>query len=547
MLTRLMKTKISPLQYLITVVLTSAFVWLITANFVLIYIFAMVEYIKDQQMLILDNDFLLLFIWGLPAGLTLSFTGMLIDKYPHYLKRVINISLLGCSISLFSDMFALISKNVFLMYLSVFFIGLFLGSLIPSTHTLYGYLTHWKYRGRVYSFAILIFLILSILFYLVITQFSLDFIVVFFFIALIGLGLSILFYFITKKWLFVVVDEHPTPLMSILLRKTVQIYFISHTLIYFMLGLVIGYFAKPTDYIPFWMIVLTGSAVGSLFSGYISDRWGRRLPIILAVYGIVFSSLVVGVFSLDGTWQFAAFIIGCSFALIHSAIDSALWVDLSPNDSLGRYSTLSFQSFGLGFILGFITSYWVVINPNRPALIALQEIFGLNIFLLIGLGVLAVLPLFFVNDSFPPLEFFLLLVINEGGMPMFHYSFSKDKDIKVDLALISGALTAVGSFMKEATGEVDANLNSISHGSHFIISKATELGLSGAIFANKNDFELQKLLNLFMKGFEEEFRSEIINWKGNVSIFNSAKNDAEKIFGPLVNSKDTIFLKVDNN
>ena len=49
------------------------------------------------------------------------------------------------------------------------------------------------------------------------------------------------------------------------------------------------------------------------------------------------------------------------------------------------------------------------------------------------------------------MEFFLLLVINDAGIPIFHYDFGREKELKVDLPLISGALSAVGSFMLEAT------------------------------------------------------------------------------------------------
>ena len=50
------------------------FVWTVTGLFVLIYLFDMIAFIKSGALGSL-NDFLVMFIWGLPAGLTISFTG----------------------------------------------------------------------------------------------------------------------------------------------------------------------------------------------------------------------------------------------------------------------------------------------------------------------------------------------------------------------------------------------------------------------------------------------------------------------------------------
>ncbi len=119
-------------------------------------------------------------------------------------------------------------------------------------------------------------------------------------------------------------------------------------------------------------------------------------------------------------------------------------------------------------------------------------------------------------------------------MPIFHYDFKRDQDLKVDLPLISGALSAVGSFMLEATGEVGARLNLVRHGTNFILSDKGKLGIIGAIFANKNDPELKGLLHQFLNRFEKRFSNKIDSWNGNLREFDDAIHDAEDIFGPLV-------------
>jgi MFS family permease len=304
-----------------------------------------------------------------------------------------------------------------------------------------------------------------------------------------------------------------------------------------MLGLMIGtlasigdqYFSDFDSYKGFWAIVLFGSVLAILPSGYLADKLGRKTLIVLASNGVVFSSLILGVFIDQLTFFISAFLIGVSFALVHTTLDSSLWVDLASKDSIGRYSSLNFQSLGLGFIIGFIISYWGYLEPFSFFL-------SLNVFILIGLAVLASLPLFWTSDSYPPLEFFLLLVI-KSGIPIFHYNFQKDKELKVDLPLISGALSAVGSFMIEATGEKDGRLNLVRHGTHFIISEESEMGLISAIFSNKNDPELQKLLKKFLIQFQINFKNTLESWDGNLHVFSSAVADAEEIFGHLITIK----------
>jgi MFS family permease len=332
-------------------------------------------------------------------------------------------------------------------------------------------------------------------------------------------------------------EERITKLKSIFTRRSVIAYFWTHSVLWIMLGLMIGslanagnsYFPGIDHYKGFWAIVLFGSAVTILPSGYFADRLGRKTLIILATNGIVLSSLILGVFNDQLTFYLSAFLIGVSFALVHTTLDSSLWVDLASKDSIGRYSSLNFQSLGLGFVIGFVVSYW-------GYLFLFPEFLGLTIFILIGLAVFASLPLFWTSDSFPPLEFFLLLVI-KSGIPLFHYNFEKDKELKVDLPLISGALSAVGSFMHEATGEKDAHLSLVRHGTHFIISDENEMGLVATMFSNKNDPELQKLLKKFLILFQIKYRNEIQNWDGNLNVFSEAVKDAVDIFGHLITSK----------
>jgi hypothetical protein len=90
--------------------------------------------------------------------------------------------------------------------------------------------------------------------------------------------------------------------------------------------------------------------------------------------------------------------------------------------------------------------------------------------------------------------------------------------------------------MVEATGEHGAKLNLVRHGTHFILSDQTNTGesITATIFANKNDPELQILLSQFLRKFRKRFSSELLDWKGDISVFFGAIEDAEEIFGPLI-------------
>ena len=274
-----------------------------------------------------------------------------------------------------------------------------------------------------------------------------------------------------------------------------------------------------------------GSFIFIFPSGYLSDAFGRKTLIIFATTGIVLASLLIGIFNSTLAYIISTLLIGASFAFVHTSLDSSLWVDLASRDSIGRYNSLNFQSLGLGFLIGFLVSFYFYLD-------LFPDFLRINILILLGLAMFASLPLFWISDSFPPLEFFLLLVTNsKSGIPLFHYNFRSDESLKVDLSLISGALTALSSFMVEATGERQGRLSLVRHGTHFIISHESELGLTGAIFCNKNDPELLRLLKKFLQRFQDKYKDQIQSWQGNLNTFDNANNEAEEIFGHLITIK----------
>ena len=526
----------------------SYYSWTIVGIFVLFNVFDLIHYIDNNNLDLIGNSFILLAFWAFPIAVTGSFTGMLIDYYPSSLRKLVIISLLGSSLSLLVNMLSLFYLNDILMLLSVFSFGFFTGILIISGQTLYSISIPQQSRGRGYAIVIGSFLITTficiIFFDNIISEGS--FFGPLIFVSLLGIILTGIFYYYSKEYdMEWINDEWPTKLMKILSRPSVIVYFWTHTLIWIMLGLMIGSLARfgeqtrfvifqeffnLSPYKSFWLVVCEGSLVFILISGYLSDLIGRKSVIILALTGIVLSSLIIGIFDSNIAFVVSTFIIGVSFACVHTTLDSSLWVDLATQDSIGRYNSLNIQSLGLGLFTGFIISFFFYQN-------LFSDYLKINIIILLGLTVFASLPLSWVSDSYPPLEFFLLLVTNKAGIPLFHYDFRTDDSLDVNLPLISGALTALSSFMIEATGEKQGRLSLVQHGTHYIISDESEIGIKVAIFSNKNDPELQKLLKDFLIRFQTKFEVTLKDWKGEVNAFSDANNDAEEIFGHLITIK----------
>jgi MFS family permease len=275
----------------------------------------------------------------------------------------------------------------------------------------------------------------------------------------------------------------------------------------------------------FWVLVLFGDLLLVLPAGFIADRIGRKNLIVLALYGIVFSAMILGLERSEASFIISALTIGFSFALIHPTLDSSLWADLSPRDGLGRYFALGFISLALGLGAGYGVGHWL--------LVPLLENLDYVTYILIILAIFAAFPLFWTTDSYEPLNFTLLMVIEEGGLPLFDYAFHQELDTDIELTLLSGALTAVSSFMSEMMRE-KGDLNLVRHGNHFIITdKDSSSGISTVIFSNKHDMELKKALHEFQNQFCEKFGHHLATWNGARSVFDGAVDIAEEVFGHL--------------
>ncbi|MHA1227156.1 MAG: MFS transporter, partial [Candidatus Hodarchaeales archaeon] len=468
------------------------------------------------------------------------------------------IGMFGSSISII--IFALTPDESFLLIVSLMTLSFFFGILLTSSGTLFAGLTDMRKRGRTYSYGIALFIVLTLLSIVLggfishtfpeSDLFSHSWAVILPLTGLQGFILAIIFFILTRDlgvpW---VNDRWPTKFEKIIGRRSVRAYLVTHILLYTMVGITITAFSKlggtfnvdlgitipnlgrfdlPADK-TFWFIVLVGDLIAVIPAGYFADRFGRKNLIVLTIYGIVFSTLIFGLNQESfGSYLTSALVLGFSFALLHPTLDSSLWADLSPRDGLGRYYALGFISLALGLGVGSAIGQWI--------LVPIQSNIEFLTYLLIILAILAAFPLFWVSDSYEPLDFNLLLVMEEGGLPIFDYMFQKNIEFSVELTLLSGALTAVASFMSETMKE-KGDLNLVQHGKHFILTEKKD-GVSAAIFSNKQDPELQKALQEFLYKFHAQYSETLKSWNGTRSLFDGAVDIAEEVFGHLAPSTD---------
>ncbi|MHA1973462.1 MAG: MFS transporter, partial [Candidatus Hodarchaeales archaeon] len=465
------------------------------------------------------------------ASVTLFLTGMAIDKNPNDTKIFLVGSAFVNGIALTFSVFSLLID--FLIVPGMILLGISLAVLAVASTSYFTVNCNINRRGIEYSMAVCVSILLSLCITISVEMLGLDFWFPLLFLALVSFLSAIIIYFNLPKNSLWVNDKFPTPFVKIISRRPVQAYFASHFFIYLMLGVS---FMTISDFVDneklFWALVLFGDLLTIIPMGKLSDRVGRKDLIVVGSYVIVFSVLLVALTKNTTMYYISAFILGISFSMMHPSIDNNVWADLSPLDSVGRYSALNIfsllQGLGTGFVIGFI-----IISLGKTDITA---------YILITLAAISMLPLFFVADSYDPLNLYLLLV-STSGLLVFHYDFRKEESIsQKDLTLVSGALSALDTIFENLYTESRGDgLDLVRHGDVFVVqAKAnTSSGQSihGTIFANKMDPELHEKVTELINRFVSRFNDELNNWTGLTTTFSSAIEDAEDIFGPLIPSQ----------
>ncbi len=518
---------------LISITIPTTIVWLITAVIVLVYAFDILELFPNITFLNaeISQGLFILFITACLATGGLFMAGHIIDRNPKFARHLITGSLVINGLCLYLMVIGV--DSIIFIILSMPILGFFLGILASVSGALYAVYSDIEKRGRNYAFALFLATIFAVIVIPTVDMLNSDLKIPLFLIGSLSLVCGLFYPAYSKMNVAWHNDPFPTPLKEIINRKPVQAYLVTHFFIYLMLGIAFTTISQEEFIQPklFWFFVFLGDLCFVLPMGWLSDRLGRKDLIVIGAYGIVISSLIVGLTENNLLYYFAAYLLGVSFSSMHVSIDSAVWSDLSPLDSVGRYYALGFifllQGVGVGLLIGIVIPFSELITVS---------------YILIAMAIIALFPLFFVSDSFKPLDLFLLLV-SMSGMLLFDYDFKhKEKISEKDLALVTGALSAISTFF-EGVDEQHTALDLVQHGNVFIVQTViqTKKGdVVATLFANKASSELQNKLNEFITDFCRKFEKEISGWIGQPSTFDQGFELAEAAFGALIPSK-TIF------
>ncbi|MFX0050433.1 MAG: MFS transporter [Candidatus Hodarchaeota archaeon] len=534
------------------IILPTSIVWLITALFLLVYGFELILFVFPSNVydLVLNPGIFLLFITACLATLALYTTGHAIDKNTKLLKPLTKISLFMSGVCLL--LIVIGTEYQIFLFLGLPGLGISLGILATTSGVVFGYYSEIDNRGRLYALAIILSALFSIFSIILLNSLNIDFRIHLFLIGLISILSAIVIHYISRSiepWRN---DPYPTSIIRIFDRRSVKAYLAAHFFIYLMIGIAfstisrLGLAEDLTIFLDlfiiekfsidqntfFWLLVFIGDLFFIWPMALLSDKIGRKTIMVLGCYGIVFAAIIVGLGTDILSYYLSAFILGGSFATMHPSIDSAVWADLSPLDSLGRYYALGFisllQGIGVGLAIGLLFSSFI---GSDMATIS---------YVLIGLAILGMFFLFFVVDSFMPIDIFLLL-LSRSGMLIFSHDFQRGEEISdKDLTLVTGALSAINTIFTETIHEQEAALDLVRHGNVFIVQSkvSTEKGeLLATVFANKNDPEIYRGVRLFLTKFAHTFEDELQTWVGRSDAFLKAIDIAEDVFGPLIPSK----------
>jgi hypothetical protein len=119
-----------------------------------------------------------------------------------------------------------------------------------------------------------------------------------------------------------------------------------------------------------------------------------------------------------------------------------------------------------------------------------------------------------------------LYVTTREGLSVFNYSFGS---LSIDPALVSGMLTAITSFIKEAT-KSKQYLRTIEHGDVILIVEFGKL-VFATIVADQETPDLRMKLRLFLDGFEIKHAALLSHWTGAVPDLTKDNTFVESIFG----------------
>lgn len=121
----------------------------------------------------------------------------------------------------------------------------------------------------------------------------------------------------------------------------------------------------------------------------------------------------------------------------------------------------------------------------------------------------------------------VILIHSQSGVPLFSQGFGKE----IDVSLTSGFLSAVGTFTEEMAGETEKRVgvfSEIGREGFWILIYEAHQSKAALLVSEKLGAALKQRITLFMKEFEQSYATELKNFNGFISAFNSATDILEK-------------------
>ncbi len=261
----------------------------------------------------------------------------------------------------------------------------------------------------------------------------------------------------------------------------------------------------------------------SLLGGIWADR-GRRSMILIsflilglgfAIWGIVPETIASLLPTIIIIWALLS--IGNA---ITNVTDYIIPADYSSPHSRGKYLAIFSMATNIG---------WLISTSLQPFIIYLE--IPVIALIVTSLLLFAISPIILTTE---PLEEALskevemkgVYVITQDGRCLVEMSF---KDVLIDVDLITSALSAVGSLIKESIHS-DKKLKTIDHSDVQIMIEYGKY-VNSAIIADKETSDLRERLQKFLAEFENEYREYIAQWTGDVRPFFDAYKMIERYFG----------------
>ena len=463
------------------------------------------------------------------------FAGYFIDRSINRRKFIS----IGCILYLlgFSLLFLKINLGYSLIEpnLDIFLItliqGIAFGITTVSVGAYFGDVSHPKERGKLQGFSYSISFAISFCMFLLLFLYPPALIILILSLLIAFLLLFQILYIPLSRSEFYSKTVEPSSFSAIFKKKSFMYFVISFLL--FMIALpFIQVFFDGTITVEFKelinLIYFPILASFALIGGYCIDRFGRKSMTLVFFLILGFGFTVWGILSPTTEELFpilAVWILFSTGNAITNIIDYIIPADYASPYSRGKYIAIFFIATNIGLLISTSLQGFIVLLPI--ASIAL---------IVTSLLLFAIAPIILTTK---PLEEALarevdvkgVYVISQDGRCLFEMSF---KDVLIDADLITSALSAVGSLIKESIHS-EQKLESIDHGDVKIL---VEYGIvNAAVIADKETPDLRARLEKFLNHFVYDYREYLEAFTGDLRPFYQAYKLIEQYFGVYLAEK----------